>query len=307
MRNTWRTITLITVTAFMCSAHVGDRVVPIFEIPEESFSEIDIHDGDIEDWLNVIGEPSLTGLDLTALIEDPNKGITNAPGEEYDPSDLDFRIWLAWHRGLNRIYAAAEGVDDVLVEPDDDDELYWDGVVILQIDGDHSGGVYSYKDGDESQWQSVQGFVGGPMGYWVERQVRYPEYCKIGSPETTCWFQAPPFADVGGATYGENPTVWMTEMYVTPFDRLVPDSAEETVVTELRPGGIIGLLLVISDDDNPPARNKEATFTIPPIDPDSPTPGPVEFADGLLVPVGGLAGSAVESVTWGRIKASLQP
>ena len=66
MRNTWRTITLITVTAFMCSAHVGDRVVPIFEIPEESFSEIDIHDGDIEDWLNVIGEPSLTGLDLTS-------------------------------------------------------------------------------------------------------------------------------------------------------------------------------------------------------------------------------------------------
>ena len=45
---------------------------------------------------------------------------------------------------------------------DDDDELYWDGVVIgLQIDGDHSGGVYtSYvKDGDEfsSMWQSVQG------------------------------------------------------------------------------------------------------------------------------------------------------
>ena len=91
MRTTWRTIALIAVTASLCPAHLGDRVVPIHEIPEESFSEIDLHDGDIDDWLTVIGEPSLTGLDLTADL--------SGDGEEYDPSDLDFRIWLAWYRG----------------------------------------------------------------------------------------------------------------------------------------------------------------------------------------------------------------
>ena len=198
MWNTLRTITLIAVSASLSSAHVGDRVVPISEIPEESFSEIDIHDGNIEDWLNVIGEPSLTGLDLTAE-------IGGTYGEEYDPSDLDFRIWLAWHRGLNRIYAAVEGVDDVFVGWGDD-EFYWDGVIGLEIDGDHSGGIYLPQDGDESKWQSVQTFVGGPIGYLVNTgsTVR-PEYCTIGNPETTCWFKVTPLCGRGRGNLWRKP------------------------------------------------------------------------------------------------------
>ncbi len=301
MRNIWLTIGLLAVNASLCSAHVGDRVVPVFEISDEMLSEIDIHDGEIGDWLAVIGEPSLTGLDLTA---DVSGGM-----EEYDPSDLDFRIWLAWHRGLNRIYIAAEGVDDVLVDRDDDGEWYWDGVIGLEIDGDHSGGIYVFKDGDESQWQGVQHFVGGPLGY-LETAVNTPstvrpEYCTIGSPDITCWFTVPPFADVGGATYGENPTVWMTEMYVTPFDWLVDDDRDETVISELRPDGIVGLRVAVHDDDDPQNRGGDAAFLFPAIDHDS-AHGPDQFADGLLVPVGG-RDSAKESVSWGRIKASLQP
>ncbi len=293
MRDIFRTITLLAVTASLCSGHVGERVVPIFEIPDELLSEIDIHDGEIGDWLTVIGEPSLTGLDLT-----PDFGSTF--GEEYNPSDLDFRIWLAWHQRLNRVYIAAEGVDDDFVDLGDG---FSDGYVRLEIDGDHSGGVFTSfvkgEEGFDTLWQGVQLFDGGPLSYGREPAV---SMLSEVPPEECCWFSEPPFADVGGAIYGDSPFVWMTEMYVTPFDRLVPESREETAISELRPEGIIGLVVVVFDIDS----NDTGVFVIPPLNREV-KQGPDQFADGLLIPVGGSAGSAVESVSWARIKASLEP
>lgn len=305
MRNSLRTITLLTVTASLCSGHVGERVVPIFEIPDELLSEIDIHDGDIDDWHTVIGEPTLTGLDLTP-------DYVAGSGEEYDPSNLDFRIWVAWHRDLNRIYVVAQGSDDVLVDPSADPDgevgpIGEEGLLGMEIDGDHSGGIYlvpeEEDEGSKSLWQGVQLFSGGPFSY-----LRKPAVNMLSTvpPEECCWFSEPPYADVGGATYGENPTVWVTEMYVTPFDRLVPESRDETVISKLGSDGIIGLRVTVFDDDDPQIPGHEAVFSFPPVDWNLPQ-GPDKFADGLLVPVGGSAGSAVESVSWGRIKASLEP
>ena len=290
-----RTITLLAVTASLCSAHVGDRLIPVFEIPDKLLSDMDVHDGDIEDWVNVIGEPSLTGLDLTPV-------IGGTYGEEYDPSDLDFRVWMAWHRETNRIYVAAEGVDDVLVGAEGNS--YHEAVVGVSVDGDHSGGIFSHSDGDESKWVSVQTYAGGPFGYlWnTETTKDRPDYCNIGNQEATCWFSLPPFADAGGATYGANPAIWIVEMYVTPIDRLDPHDVDNTVISELVPEKIIGFTISILDDDSN-SRGSDATFAIPPI-PDY-GGGPDYFADGLLIPVGGTAESAVQSVSWGRIKASL--
>lgn len=87
-------------------AHMGDRVFPIFELTEEEFARIDISDGSVEDWLEVVGEPTLTALDFST---DPTRA-------SYDPADLDFRIWLAWHRATNHIYVAMERFDDLYPE-----------------------------------------------------------------------------------------------------------------------------------------------------------------------------------------------
>ena len=78
-----RTITLLAFTASLCWGHEGDRVVPVFEIPDNLASGTDLHDGDVQDWLDVIAEPSLTGLDLV-----PDTVF----GEEFYPGDFDFRI-----------------------------------------------------------------------------------------------------------------------------------------------------------------------------------------------------------------------
>ena len=307
MRNIFRTITLLSVTASLCSGHLGDRLVPVFEIPGELLAEIDIHDGEIEDWLTVIGEPSLTGLDLTPQFwEDIGVDI----GEEYNPGDFDVRIWLAWHRELNRIYVAAQGVDDVLVNKPSRSETYWDGMIFLEVDGDHSGGISVLpQEGDEdwkTWWQGVQFFRASPLEYRIDPTFHMGF---LDRPEECCWFTEPPYADMASAVRGERPSSWVTEMYVTPFDRLVPDSKEETVISELGPEKVIGFRIRVFDvDDLQGDGSPYGIYTIPPMDPDPASPmGPDFFGDGLLVPAGGMEDSAVGSVSWGRIKASLEP
>ena len=67
-------------------AHVGDRVYPVHELTDEMLAEIQLHDGSVEEWYELIGEPTLTLLDFSEIL-----------GASLDPSDMDFRIWLAWH------------------------------------------------------------------------------------------------------------------------------------------------------------------------------------------------------------------
>ena len=63
----------------------------------------------------------------------------------YDPSDLDFVMWLGWRQLTNHLYVAVAATDDSYVNEfgsDDNyygDQFVWDHVAIA-IDGDHSGG-----------------------------------------------------------------------------------------------------------------------------------------------------------------------
>ena len=76
--------------------HSGDRVYPFYEITDEA--AIDVTDGSIEDWQELFGEPSLTSLDFTAFEDQARIRM------DYDPSDLDFRIYLGWNGDTDRIY-----------------------------------------------------------------------------------------------------------------------------------------------------------------------------------------------------------
>ena len=125
-------------------AHIGDQIYPFFELLDEDLDRIDLTDGGVDDWYEVGGEPSLTASDFIW-------GTEYEPAE-YDPSDLDFRIWLAWHQGSGTLWVAMERVDDLYVNRFEGvDDLYvnvpgadamkldsWDSVVYLMVDGDHS-------------------------------------------------------------------------------------------------------------------------------------------------------------------------
>ena len=89
-------------------AHVGDRVYPIAYLTDEMLAEIELDDGSVEEWYRLIGEPVMTLLDFK------DRG-----GSSPDPSDFDFRIWLAWHDDPARIYVALGATDDGYIHQSD--------------------------------------------------------------------------------------------------------------------------------------------------------------------------------------------
>ena len=115
---------------------------------------------------------------------------------------------------------------------------------------------------------------------------------------------------------GQNPTISVTEFYVTPFDRFVWNSPEESVISELRPGKTIGFAIRVPDHEPKPDNLKSSHYLWsenctpvssgwPPLNVGSSPRCSDGFATGLLVGPGGEIpdDSAVESITWGRIKA----
>ena len=67
-------------------AQLGDRVIPIPEITEEAVARIDLQDGTVAEWWDILGEPALTITDF----EIGHRSDLSA----YDPSDFDFVMWL---------------------------------------------------------------------------------------------------------------------------------------------------------------------------------------------------------------------
>ena len=122
------------------AAHQGERLYVIPEITEEMLSGLDLHDGFIHDWEDLVGEPVLTLIDF--VIPPPPPAFE---ARQLDPSDLDFRIWLGWHAATDRIYVAAILSDDVYVNEYGRHDGRWifmnqhDSMGIW-LDGDHSGG-----------------------------------------------------------------------------------------------------------------------------------------------------------------------
>ena len=134
-----RTGILITATTFALSSsvhgHRGDRIYPILEITEEA--GIDLKDGLVDDWTELIGEPTFTALDFTGF----ESFHPDAEPIAYDPSDLDFRIWMGWSRDPDRLHVGAVFSDNRFVGEDEIsfDYLLGQDHMNLMVDGDHDG------------------------------------------------------------------------------------------------------------------------------------------------------------------------
>ena len=84
-------------------AQESERLYPFVELTDANLAQIDVTDGSIDEWVDLLGEPTLTALDFQTH---PDK----AP---YDPADMDYRVWLAWHGATHRLYVAVERSDDI--------------------------------------------------------------------------------------------------------------------------------------------------------------------------------------------------
>lgn len=278
------------------SAHIGDKIFLLFEISDADLADIDLRDGSVEDWEDVVGDPNLLPSDFFA---DPTVGA----GAQYDPADMDYRIWLNWNDTGNHLYMATERIDDIYINEyagGNLSSLWQHDAVEFMVDGDHNGGdISSSANPDWTDEEKIlnnnrtgQQFVAiadSPDG-------RKGGYLGAGSE----WVNAPPFGDAGGNSTGDGPTVSIIEFYVTPFDDLIWNSPDDSRASSLDPGVIIGFSISMQDFDTAPTEYK-AFHTI--TGQASTWRYNERLGDGRLIAAGG-GGTAVENDSWGNIKAS---
>lgn len=282
------------------SAHVGDRVFAIPEITDDMLSSISLADGTVDEWPMLFGAPTLTVLDFS---------LFPLPGDaEYDPSDLAFEIWMGWHGASDRLYVAAQFVDNLyrneLGAPQVDLFQECDSMALL-IDGDHSGGKFHYYSGEtgvdnhQAQWyEAIPEMSGG-----TNVSLLWTSISKSGIPLAD-WMVQAPYSDGGGSVVGENPTLWTVEFYVTPFDDMVPGAEGESVVSDMEAGREIGFDIRLFDWDDSEHR-PQALYFLTPYDPDKRLAGADHFTDAVLVESPDNIGTGVSADSWARIKASL--
>ena len=247
------------------------------------------------------------------------------------PADMDFRIWLAWHDEPARLYVAFVAADDSYlnthtydvdwIESGEDNMMSgWRGGndgIVLGVDGDHSGGpelhgMISTGELVESSGatQEYHAISRTPVGSTLD-DPRSRHWAKVFS-----WMTLPPYAEAGGSVAGEAPVIWTIELYITPFDRREDlTSPEGSMVSDLSAGQIIGFAIGVYDADEGRDSNAQLAPEVQVMDSDREVFRDIRrfaadyFLDGLLLPanpVEPVENNGVESVSWGRIKASLE-
>ena len=277
-------------------AHIGDQVYLFYELLDEDLARIDLTDGSVGDWLEVLGEPSLTGADFYY------------PYSRYDPGNCDTRFWLGWHRRSGTLWVAMERYDDIyhnnyageINQSGLPAMNRWDSYFSFMVDGDHSGGRYLF--GEEAKLRNNR-----QAQHWlaIAETAEGQHVAYDGASE---WVVREPYAAAGGGVLGATPATSVTEMKVTPFDDLVYDDEAASAASELYPGKVIGFNIHTIDNDA-----TEYSDGLGPADFQSlgDRVGAFQFADllvdGLLVGAGEDPSryddvSTVETSSWGRIK-----
>jgi len=277
----------------VAQAHVGADI----EIYELATADLpDLFDGDITDWEDVLGD-NFMDLDDFETLDDGGHG-----GAPKDPADMDYRLYTAWNATTQRLYFGMDRSDNIHLNQVDLNEYpvhgwQWDGFEV-NIDGDHSGGVYNLGGAGEGmqhvtaqQWVVVTPSTTGAVGCTCQ--------------EGQLWAMGPEYSDGGGAVTGADPAISVHEAFLTPWDVLSPDGPAASTRSTLVQGGIIGISITINDfDDEPAAYHATHTHVFN----GSSYWDADLMGDGLLIPcTGGDCGGAATAVgdnTWGRIKAS---
>ncbi|MCY3737478.1 MAG: hypothetical protein OXG13_13805 [Gemmatimonadaceae bacterium] len=311
-------ILLVTLLALLSSAyaHMGDEIYPIYQLLDEDLDQIDLTDGSVDDWLDVLGEPSLTAADFYY------------PYSSYDPTNCDNRFWLGWHRRSSTLWVAMERFDDIyhnnyageileagLPKMFRPTMFRWDSYFSFMVDGDHSGGRYLFGR------NSCDGCTVEETKLLNNRQAQHylaiaetTDGQHVGYDGAGEWVTREPYAAAGGGVLGATPVLSVTELKVTPFDDLVYDDEAASVASDLYPGKIIGFTIRTKDNDATEfpdgmgagefqwLSDRVSTLSLADL-----------FVDGLLLGAAedpsvydGDDDSAVQPSSWARIKAALE-
>ena len=105
-------------------AQLSDRVVPIPEITEEAAARIDLQDGTVDEWWDILGEPALTITDFEIVTRDlsaydPRDG-SNTKRTVYAAAPHDSEIWRSAESFVDAVLLGADGTGGggTAVKPD---------------------------------------------------------------------------------------------------------------------------------------------------------------------------------------------
>ena len=292
-------VTLTVVLVGPASAHLGDIVYPVYELPTSGLPNL--HDGTLEDWEEALPNASLDHNDFVFQDIGLGGGV--------DPANLACRVFLAWHRASQKLYVAVERLDDVYLGPRE-------GYTQLRVDGDHSGGQYALfveqgqEESEELDYVQAQQYAVKPEWNDTDRMV-------ISRPSWT-WTTMPPWADAGGFQYGELPNYSAVEFAITLWDDLNWRGPELSRRSALEAGKIIGFQIRVMDLDKPLFSTGDYWLALPTVMGEA-AQGDYSvshdlfaenFVDGELIPCyrGDCSGATtvVRMDSWGRIKASFR-
>jgi hypothetical protein len=289
---------LIAVAAW---GHVPeDRTFLAFQWPDGAVPTID---GNIAEW-GIIPEV------YVITTEDTHEALYE---NAIDKADLDLRGYVAYNDASDKVLIASQVFDDEHERDNtdpgqcncaDDNVEFW-------IDGDHAGSPYveTYGTAEGASAEERQRATNSTLQWW---SIAVPPVGDrdVQSGNTGQWQDDPPHFDFAWSFEGEQfgESTYYYEMSFTVWDDLDFAGPETSTVSTIDEGEIIGINLIWSDYDGSKAQvvNEDGStgydgYWI--------TGGPccdgVNASDFLLAPVesGLFDGTAVETETWGRLKA----
>jgi hypothetical protein len=264
-------------------------------------------DGNLDDWVPLSG----TAYEITTEMMYEQLAGMGLAGTGVDLSDA--AIWLAvgWNEASNMLYVGTQMYDNVhmVLRPTGEPSLMWqqDDLEIM-IDIDHSGGQYAGLADltpEESKRQ-----VGAQATQYC---MAYPNADGINAHSfmAATWDLEPPYwehvFDFQGTNLGPGTVTY--EIAMTPWVDLNWMGADQGIIGDLTEGEIIGMQFSYGDFDDPENPTQyHAFWTVS--GQDQTFMFADRFGDFMLAPVDDTIDwektgpLAVESNTWGRIKAS---
>jgi len=298
-------LSLIVGGASLASAHEPPgEVYYAFGWPANAVPAVD---GDISEWEIV---PEEFWLTLENDMEETVRGI----GTDFDLADFNMREVISWNDETNRVYSVCDVVDDYLHNSREEHANYnWDDEWHFVLDADHSGGDLFNGDWGalpEEERRQLYYTTGQLYSMLVPPLSGYWNFMYI---EATGWWMhdgqsilTPEYQEMGWARTGENlgPGTYKYEMKVTPWQHLDWTGPAASVEVDLEEGLIIHIGTLYKDYDV--SDSYEGSYDFPPIHNvwrNANLLGDFELlaVDTELFP----PGTAVESDTWGRIKAQM--
>ena len=259
---------------------------------------VPVIDGDLRDW-EVVGDSYVIS---TGQFHDL---ITEV--EASDSDDLSVRLMVGWNKAVNRLYIAAQVRDDIhqIDRPAGSATVLWeDDAMELFIDADHSGGQFAnFTELSHEEWRRRNGaeanhfVLAGPP----------PDEDFFVNYSAAAWYALPDGPYTGAAVEfvgvlgGEGVTNY--EVMLVPFDRVDINAVFQSEEHFLEEGEILGFNVEFNDFDVHSERY-DAKWSLS---------GQYNsnrfsdrFTDLILMPLEGtFQVTAVESRSWGRLKASL--